>query len=66
MAGWQDASNPTKGYGQYVREDHGGGYVTNARVGDQVSAGTVLAVLDQPLVVPETILISNLLSMEGK
>lgn len=50
MAGWQDACNPSKGYGQYVRVDHGGGYVTtyahlssiNAQVGDQVSAGTVI------------------------
>ncbi|MEF3355820.1 peptidoglycan DD-metalloendopeptidase family protein [Paenibacillus sp. GYB006] len=50
MAGWQNASNPNEGYGQYVRVDHGGGYVTiyahlssiKARAGDQVSAGTVL------------------------
>lgn len=49
-AGWQDASNPSLGYGQYVRVDHGGGYVTiyahlssiKASTGDQVSAGTVL------------------------
>ncbi|WP_225229453.1 M23 family metallopeptidase [Paenibacillus gallinarum] len=50
MAGWQNASNPSEGYGQYVRVDHGGGYVTiyahlssiKARAGDQLSAGTVL------------------------
>ena len=50
MAGWQNASNPSEGYGQYVRVDHGGGYVTiyahlssiKSRAGDQVSSGTVL------------------------
>ncbi|WP_348625403.1 peptidoglycan DD-metalloendopeptidase family protein (plasmid) [Paenibacillus peoriae] len=28
FAGWQDASNPKKGYGQFIWIDHGGGYRT--------------------------------------
>jgi len=47
---WQDASNPKKGYGQYVRIDHGGGYQTtyghlsqrNVQPGQKVGAGDVI------------------------
>lgn len=47
---WQDANNPRKGYGQYVRIDHGGGYQTTyghlseriATPGQKVEAGEVI------------------------
>ncbi len=47
---WQDANNHSKGYGQYVRIDHGGGYQTtyghmselDVHVGDKIEAGSVV------------------------
>ena len=32
MAGWQNASNPSEGYGQYVRVDHRGGMLISMRI----------------------------------
>ncbi|QDH21446.1 M23 family metallopeptidase [Saccharibacillus brassicae] len=50
FSAWQKASNPKAGYGQYIRIDHGGGYVTTyghlskliAGVGDTVQAGSAI------------------------
>jgi hypothetical protein len=50
FAGWQDASDPTKGYGQYIRIDHGGGSKTTyahlssigVKVGDTVKQGAII------------------------
>lgn len=50
IARWQDASDPTKGYGQYVRIDHGDGYQTTyahlsailTSVGQSVSQGDII------------------------
>lgn len=50
FSAWQNANDHGAGYGQYVRIDHGGGYVTTyahlsrlmASVGDTVQAGSVI------------------------
>lgn len=50
FSAWQNANDHGAGYGQYVRIDHGGGYVTTyahlsrlmASVGDTVQAGNVI------------------------